>query len=356
MAERAGDYEWRGEGEEAEVVLFAPDDSAFGRVLPVARLPGVEGPVYAAASSEGFGWVAASASHVALDFVSLPERGVLLTAGAPVEGLGVPPGELPNLIRRRLSETRLPALDAAGVREICGTGALRAAEDGLIEEEDLPFFGGGGDPDSLGRRALTAGEREWTEPAGDPQPSEVVRILDADGAGELGIEPGALALVVRVGAGGLGRLTVAAHRERILDRVRGGDFGAEEDLPAAPVETGEAADVLAALGASAGFADGRAALAVYALRRALGDMAGGLSLRAAWTVGGMERGEAVLHRGGLAAAAEGDAFVSGSRVAVGTGKMWGSAPPFGVTEHEGRWPWEEAGLLERLVDLRVLGG
>ena len=41
MADHAAEYEWRGEGEEAEVVLFAPDDAAFERVLPAARLPGV---------------------------------------------------------------------------------------------------------------------------------------------------------------------------------------------------------------------------------------------------------------------------------------------------------------------------
>jgi tRNA-splicing ligase RtcB (3'-phosphate/5'-hydroxy nucleic acid ligase) len=36
---------------------------------------------------------------------------------------------------------------------------------------------------------------------------------------------------------------------------------------------------------------------------------------------------------------------------AGTGNMWASAPPFGVPEEEGRWPWEEAGLLERLATL-----
>lgn len=359
MAEHAGDYEWRGEGDGAEVVLYAPEDSAFDRVLPAARLPGVESPVYAAASSEGFGWVAASSSHVAPDLVSVPVRGVLLTADAPVEALGVPPEEMPNLLRRGLSEVRLPALDGAGVRGVCEAGALRAAEDGLIEEEDLPFFGPGGDPDSLGRRAITAGERDWTEPTADLDVARVTEILDTERAEELGIEAGALALVARVGAGGLGRLALAAHRERILGRVRGGDFGADEDLPAAPVETEEAADLLAALGASAGFADGRAALAVYALRRALGDVAGGLRVRVAWTAGGAERyeqGGEFLHRRGLAALAGGAALVSGSRVVVGTGKMRASAPPFGVTESEGRWPWEEAGLLERLADLGLLGG
>ena len=44
-------------------------------------------------------------------------------------------------------------------------------------------------------------------------------------------------------------------------------------------------------------------------------------------------------------------LVSGSYAAAGTGNMWSSAPPFGVPEDEGRWPWEEAGLLERLAAL-----
>lgn len=360
MAEHVGDYEWRGEGDGAEVVLYAPDDSAFGHVLTAARLPGVQSPVYAVASPEGFGWVAASTSHVAPNVASVPVRGVLLTADVPVEALGLPPEGLPNLVRRRFAEVRLPALDGAGVRGVCEVGALRAAEYGLIEEEDLPFFGPrGGDPDSLGRRAITAGERAWTERPGDLDVVRVARILDTDGAEALGIGAGALALVVRVGAGDLGRLALAAHRERVLGRVRGGDFGAHEDLPAAPAETEEAADLLAALGASAGFADGRAALAVYALRRALGDVAGGLRVRAAWKIGGVERGEegdGFLHRRGLGAVARGEVLVAGSRVVAGTGKMWGSAPPFGVTEHEERWPWEEAGLVERLADLGLLGG
>ena len=95
MAEHAAEYEWRGEGEEAEVVLYAPDartaNSFFERDLPAARLPGVESPVYAAASPQGSGWVAASASHAAPDLVSIPTRGLLLVANAPVTALGVPP-------------------------------------------------------------------------------------------------------------------------------------------------------------------------------------------------------------------------------------------------------------------------
>ena len=84
MAERAGDFEWRAEGDEAEVVLYAPDDSALEHVLPAARLPGVESPVYAVALSQNFGWVAASSTHAAPDLVSVPARGLLLTAGVSI--------------------------------------------------------------------------------------------------------------------------------------------------------------------------------------------------------------------------------------------------------------------------------
>jgi tRNA-splicing ligase RtcB len=351
VVEHAGDYEWRGEGEGAEIVLYAPDDrsanSTFERVLPATRLPGVESPVYAAASPEGLGWVAVSPSHAAPDLASVPTRGLLLVADAALGSLEVAPEELPRLISRRLSEVRSPHLTGSGARRVCETGAIRAAEDGLIEEEDLPLFGlFAGDADALGRRAISAGTRDWDRP-GNVRAYAVGEVLDA---GNLGLEPGMLALVVSAGAGDLGRLALAGHRERIAGR--GGDFGAEEDLPAAPVETEEAADLLAATGAAANFADGRAALLVYALRRALGDVVGDLSLRAAWRVGGIEdRDGSLVHRRDLAAAGDGEALVSGGGVVAGTGKMAGSAPPFGAPEDDGRHPWEEAGVLERWADL-----
>src|ERR671917_1201197 len=122
MVEHAADYEWRGEGEGAEVVLYAPGELtanlAFERVLAATRLPGVESPLYAAASPEGLGWVAVSASHAAPDLAGVPVRGLLLVADAASENLGVPPEELRPLISRRLSETRLPRLTAAGARRI----------------------------------------------------------------------------------------------------------------------------------------------------------------------------------------------------------------------------------------------
>ncbi len=362
MIEHAGDYEWRGEGEEAEVVLYASGESAaqsaFGHVLPVTRLPGVAGPVHAAASPDGLGWVATSTSHAAPDLISAPTCGLLLVADAALSDLQAPPAELPRLISRRLSEARLPHATAAGVRRICESGARAAAEDGLIEAEDLRFFDSlTGDADALGRRAVSAGTQDWDLP-GTVRAHGVGDVLDAEAAGGLDLEPGALALVLSARAGDLGRLALASHQERILSRIRAGtDFGAADDLPAAPVETEEASDLLAATFAAANFADGRAGLLLYALRRALGDLAGGLSLRAAWRVGGIEDQEGFLvHRRDLAAAGEGEVVVSGGSVAAGTGKMCASAPPFGAPADNGRLPWEEVGVLERLADLDPMEG
>jgi tRNA-splicing ligase RtcB len=350
MVERAAAYEWRGEGEGAEIVLYAPDarvaGSVFERILPAARLPGVESPVHAAASPKGLGWVAVSASHAAPDLTSIPVRGLLLVADAALGSLAVPPEEVP----RRLSEVRLPRLTGAGIRRICEAGARAAAEDGLIEEEDLPLLEPvAGDADALGRRAISAGDRDWGRP-GEAYAYGVGEVLDAGAIESSGLYGGAFVLVVSAGAGDLGRLALAGHKERIAGRVRGGEFGVEEGLPAAPVEAGEAADLLAALHAAANFADGRAALLVYALRRVLKEFAGGLSLRAAWRVGGVEEREGSLaHRANLAAAVDGEVLVSGGSVVAGTGKMSGSVPPFGAPE--GGYPWEEAGLLERLAAL-----
>jgi hypothetical protein len=154
-----------------------------------------------------------------------------------------------------------------------------------------------------------------------------------------------------VGAEDLGRLALAAHRERISSRSLSGDFGDTPDLPAAPAETGEARDLVAASAAAANYAAGRAALGVWALRRALRE-AGMLRLRAAWPVGGLEeRDGRLVHRDALAAVGEGEALVAGRVVAAGRGKMSGSAPPFGVAEVSGGWPWEEAGLCGRLAAL-----
>src|SRR5918911_5016708 len=125
MAEHAADFEWRGEGEDAEVVLYAPDSAtagwAFEQALPAARLPGVVSPIYAASSRlvgvlPGFGWVAASETHAAPDLISAPEWGLLLVADVPVEGMGAPLAEAPRLIGRGLSEVPVPNIGEMEVR------------------------------------------------------------------------------------------------------------------------------------------------------------------------------------------------------------------------------------------------
>jgi tRNA-splicing ligase RtcB (3'-phosphate/5'-hydroxy nucleic acid ligase) len=359
VAEHAAEYEWRDEGEEAEVTLYAPDDSALERALPAARLPGVQSPVYAAASPEGFGWAAASATHASPDLLSSPTRGLLLVADTTSQNLSVEPRELMNRLLRDLPESgmRLSPLNEAGVARICEDGARAAAEDGLIEEEDLRLLATRpGDADALGRRALAAAPAEWEAGVGFDL-RVVSAVLDAERAEGLGLQAGNVALIVRVGAGELGRIALGAHRERILGRVWSRDFGAEPDLPAAPADTEEAADLVASLHAAANFADARAARTLWMLRRVLREVAGGLEIRAAWTVGSIEeRGGLLVHRKHLASAGDGEALVSGSCAALGTGKMWASAPPFGISEEEERWPWEEAGLLERLADLGLPGG
>jgi tRNA-splicing ligase RtcB (3'-phosphate/5'-hydroxy nucleic acid ligase) len=354
LAEHVAQYEWRGEGEEAEIVLYAPDDPAFERTLPAATLPGVESPVYAAASQRGFGWVAASATHAAPDLLSVPLRSLLLVAGTRSENLGVPPQELRDRILRELPEAgaRLPSLNESGAGRLCESGARAAAEDGLIEEVDLPLLDvRPGDADAIGRRALAAAPYEW-EGGVEPALRLVTEVFDTEGAESVGLEEGALALVVKVDAGDLARLALVAHRERILSRLRSGDYGATPELPAAPAGSGEAEDLITALYAAANFADARAARALWMLRRVLGDAAGGLDIRAAWRTGGIEeRDERLVHRRDLAWAEGGHVLFCGSYAAAGTGNMWASAPPFGVPEEEGRWPWEEAGLLERLAKL-----
>ena len=354
MAENVAEYEWRGEGDEAEIFLYAPDDSSFERALPAASLPGVQSPVYAAASSEAFGWATASTTHVAPDLLSAPLRGLLLVADTRSGNLGMPPQELRDRLLRELPEagSLLPSLNESGAGRLCESGVRAAAEDGLVEEEDLPLLNvRSGDADALGRRALAAGPRAWEDRV-EPDLRLVTEILDTEGAESLGLEEGTLTLIVSVDAGDLGRLALAAHRERILSRVRSGDFGGEPELPAAPAGSGEAEDLVAALYAAANFADARAARVLWMLRRVLGDAAGDLHIRAAWRTGGIEeQGGRHIHRGDLAWAEEGHVLVCGSYAAAGTGNMWASAPPFGVPQEEGWWPWEEAGLLKRWATL-----
>src|SRR5918995_2936601 len=170
---------------------------------------------------------------------------------------------------------RLPSLNESGASRLCESGARSAAEDGLIEEEDLPLLDvRPGDADTIGRRALAAAPREW---AGGVEADLrlVTEVLDTEGAESVGLEEGALALVVRVDAGDLGRLALVAHKERILSRLRSGDYGATPELPAAPAGSGEAEDLITALYAAANFADARAARALWMLRRVVGGPAGG---------------------------------------------------------------------------------
>jgi len=352
LAEHATEFEWRGEGDEAEVILYAPDDAAFDRALPAARLPGALSPVYAAASQRGFGWVCVSTTHVAPDLISVPLRGLLLVAGTRSENLGTRPRDLMNTMLRDLPEagSHLPPINEAGSGRFCESGARAAAEDSLLEEEDLPLLEPlPGNADALGRRALAAGPREWEENV-RPDLRVVTEILDTEGAESLGLESGALALLVRTDSGDLGRLALAAHGKRIQNRSN--DFGAGPGFPAAPVGTGEAEDLVTAMYAAANFADARVARTVWMLRRLLGGKSGGLYIRAAWRTGGIdERNGRMVHRRGLVRVEDGSPLVSGSYAAAGTGNMSSSAPPFGVQESESGWPWEEAGLLERLAAL-----
>src|SRR5919112_4868310 len=353
MVEHAANFEWRGEGEEAEIVLYAPDaataERAFKRTLPAATLPGVLSPVQAAASNSDLGWISASETHAAPDLTSAPARGLLLVAAVD---LGAPPGEAEAFILRNLSEVSWPRLTEAEVRKAVEAGAFWAAEEGLISEDDLALFGYrvSGEPDALPRRALSTGARDLDRP-GRTGVHGIEEILDMERAEALNLSTGTLALFVEAGPEDLGRISLAAHRERILDRVWSGDFGATADLPAAPLETEEAADLLAATRAIANYADVRAALRLYELRQALNEE-DRLELQMAWRLGGLvqEDGE-LLHRRNLAAVEKEDALLARSFVAAGTGAMRASAPPFGPNPDEDSWVWEEVGLLERVASL-----
>jgi hypothetical protein len=359
MTDRAANFEWHQEGEEAEAVIYAPDatiaEACFERALPATRLLGIMSPIYAAASSVNsneFGWVVASESHVAPSLFSAPEWGLLLTAETAVKGLGVPE-EVPRLIDQKLSEVVLPDVGQAEAQRLCEFGSLWAAEKGLIEEEDVPHLNVlPGDSDALGGRALSAGSRDWTRP-GRVRALRVQEILDSDRAEDLGLEVGSLAFVVGAGAEDLGRLCLASHRERISARASSGDFGTSGHLPAAPIDSQEARDIVAAAYAAANYAAGRTALVVYALRQALEEV-GALNLQTAWVIGGIdERDGHARHRNGLVALGAGETFVGYSSVSAGTGRMIESAPPFEARKDE-RWVWEEAGILTRWATLVAL--
>lgn len=361
MAERTGDYEWRIEGDETEAILYAPDEAALGYprlredVEAATGMPGVEGPVYAAASPYGSGWVVSSGSHVAPGLLSVPGAG-LLVAASMSNGAGLRPEELPRLLARRIPEVSMPSLGDSALRAACESGAGWAAEEGFIGEKDLDLFGMAserGEPDALGNRALAVGAREW-----DPRPQGMVKafivgeVLDSEALEEIGLYDGALVFEASVGAGELGRISLDGHRRRMVSR----DFGDAERLVAAPAGTEEAVDLTASMRAADGYAAARASLLLYALRRAIREEAGGLDLIACWHTGGVEEREgSTIHRRSLARLRRGSILECGGMLSRGTGAMLGSAPAFGPhdTQVGERWAWEEAGLLERVARLRA---
>lgn len=361
------EFTWLADGEEAEVSVAAPDAAtaraAFEKALVAASLPGAVSPVCVAAVPRRAGWVALSETHAAPDLVSVPSRSVLLVADTPVSNLGVPRnGVMHEALRSGFPELSSVRLNAAGVRRVCELGGLAAAEDGLIEEEDLAFLAPSSagslppDPDALGRRSVSAGELDWNE-SFEVRIYEVGGVSDSGGAESLGVEAGMLAVEVSVGAGELGRIASSLHRERISARIERGEFDSPDGLNAAPLETEESRDLLSAFRSASNFADGRVSLALYSLRRAMRETFGSLEARASWRAGGFGEAEgSVAHRRGLAAVGEGGALVSGGVLAGGVGTMYASAPPFGAFVEDGRWLWEEAGLLERWADLDLLGG
>jgi hypothetical protein len=341
--ERTGDYEWRGEGEEAELVLYASEASAFDRLTVAGYLPDARNPVYGAAAGGEPGWVVASESHVSPDLVSVPLFGLLLIADSPMSSLGVEPRDFPRLLSRNLSEVRPPSLGGAEARAACESGAMWAAGEELLEEEDLALFPrADGASEALGRRALSAGSYEIGEVTAD-----IAAYGTREEDEEIEVPAGALLFVVRAGCGEAGRLALSAHREH----VAAGEFDSPGGLRIAPLWSREAEDFGVALGSLSNLAAARTAVSLYVLRRALAGMAGELRPLAVWGSGGLEaRGEERLHRSRLAAVGEGEIFVCGGQIATGTGDMMDSVPEFGAPEE-----WEEAGLLERRLELSPLG-
>lgn len=368
--EHAEDFIWRGDGEEAEVVVYAPDAEAarrgFERASRAASLPGAEGPVYAAVSVPGYGHAVSSSESVSPEMASAPERGLLLSCEAPGEDfarrLGVAGHQAGREVARRVGEAMygLPRMNASAMRRVCEVGAEVAASEGVIEEEDLAFLDPlPGDPDSAGRRALLAGEREWGQRFADIDPFSIIEVLDSDALEGFGVEPEGLLIGLSVGAGEMGRIAFSLHRERIAHRILSRDFdhvpdpsGGGASLCIAPFETEEAQDFVAASGTVSNFADALAALSLLVVRRALGGVVGEMEVRSAWRSGGVGiTGEGAAHRYDLASSGDGDQILSGGALCSGTGAMRSSAPMFPVEGPDGLWPWEEAGLLGRIARL-----
>src|SRR5918997_11816 len=155
MTERAADFEWRGEGEEAQNLLYAPGpavaEASLERALSAARLPGVVSPVYVAASGtpSNFGWVAASETHAAPDLVSAPEWGLLIVAECR-GGRGAQARRVRRFVGCRGGAHRgrgpaFPGRVGQRRRRFEPASALRG-DPGLDEAGGYTRFAGGGDP------------------------------------------------------------------------------------------------------------------------------------------------------------------------------------------------------------------
>ncbi|WP_119069507.1 hypothetical protein [Rubrobacter indicoceani] len=374
MIDNSEKFVYRRDGEEAEVVVYAPDGEAaergFGRAVRAASMPGVEGTVHAAAAESGYGHAVVAGGSVSPEMVSAPERGVLLSCEVEAKDfarrLGVAEHQVNREVSRRIGESvyGLPRPDRRSIRRACEAGAEELADAGVIEEEDLAFLGPlAADPEAAGRRALAAGEREWGRLFADVTPYSPSEVFDPDALEDSGFEAEGLLLFLSVGAGELGRLVFSLHRERFRSRILTRDFdfvrdpsGGVASLCVGPSESEEAGDFVAASASTANFSDALSALSLFVVRRALGGVLGGIEIRSSWRCGGiLQRDGLMLHRDGLAAVEADGVFVCGGNLCSGKGEMESSAPSFYAPEPEGRWPWEEAGLVGRLARLKGFG-
>lgn len=357
------------------MIVYAPDSAiaerGFERLNAAASVPGVEGEVCAAVSGDGYGHVFGTGGGVAPGLVSVPGRGVLLSCEVTSEDfarrLGVAGHQVEKEVARRFGGATygMPRANAAFVRRVCEFGAEALASEGVIEEEDLAFLTHvpGGDPEAAGRRALLSGEREWGERFATATPYFISEVFDSEALERAGLEPSRLVFGFGVPAVEMGRVAHSLHRERIISRISYGEFDFVGDpsgdggIAVAPPDTEEARDFVAASGAASNFSDALVALSLFVVRRALGGVVGDVVPVSSWRVGGVEESVdgGIIHRDGVAAVGEGSLVLSGGVFASGMGTMAKSAPTFGAGEDEGRWLWEEAGLLGRIATFEVFG-
>jgi RNA-splicing ligase RtcB len=157
------------------------------------------------------------------------------------------------------------------VRRVSEEGAAAAAEDGLFEEEDLAHLEPvEGDPTRSDGGRSQPGRGTGKEGFG-LEVSVVGEVLDGEGAEALGCGGGCWRSWCGSGRGPRQARVGHApgpdlHPDQGRRRLRGRGRPAS-----APLEAEEAADLVAATHAASNFADARAARAVYALRRVLGD-------------------------------------------------------------------------------------